>query len=89
MIKKLKWRLVTTGKFVYGRVSDRNKVLVRIPSFTKPFGNTPYIEVAAGIENIFNLGRIDLFWRLTHLEPGVKTTDKEAFGIRVKYVLNF
>ena len=89
MIKKLKWRLVTTGKFVYGRVSDRNKVLLRIPSFTKPFGNTPYIEVAAGIENIFNLGRIDLFWRLTHLEPGVKTTDKEAFGIRVKYVLNF
>ena len=89
MIKKLKWRLVTTGKFVYGRVSDRNKVLLRIPSFTKPFGNTPYIEVAAGIENIFNLGRIDLFWRLTHLEPGVKTTDKEAFGIRFKYVLNF
>ena len=41
------------------------------------------------LENILKLGRIDVFWRLTHLEPGIRVTDIEAFGIRAKYVINF
>ena len=57
--------------------------------FTKKFGNIPYVEVAMGIENILKLGRIDVFWRLTHLDEGVRITDIEAFGIRAKYVINF
>lgn len=89
LIKKAKLRLVTTGKIVFGRRADRHSEILRIPSFTKDFGNTPYTEVAVGIENIFKLGRVDVFWRLTHLEPGVKVTDIEAFGIRAKYVINF
>lgn len=89
LIKKMKLRLVTTGKMAYGRISDRHSSLMKIPPFTKSFGKTPYIEVAAGIENIFKLGRVDVFWRLTHLDPGVKVTDLAAFGIRAKYVINF
>ena len=89
LIKKMKLRLVTTGRFAFGKLSNKHKELMRIPSFTKSFGKTPYVEVAAGIENIFKLGRIDVFWRLTHLDPGVKVTDLAAFGIRAKYVINF
>ena len=89
LIKKMKLRLVTTARAVYGSVDEKHNNEMRIPAFTKEFGNTPYVEVAMGIENILKLGRIDVFWRLTHLEPGVRVTDIEAFGIRAKYVINF
>ena len=89
LIKKMKLRLVTTARAVYGSVDEKHNSEMRIPSFTKKFGDTPYVEVAMGIENILKLGRIDVFWRLTHLDTGVKVTDLEAFGIRAKYVINF
>jgi len=89
LIKKMKLRLVTTGRIAYGTLSSKHERLMRIPAFTKSFGKTPYVEVAAGVENIFKLGRIDVFWRLTHLDPGVRVTDLAAFGIRAKYVINF
>ncbi len=89
LIKKLKLRLVTTGRLVYGQLSPRHSEEMRIPTFTKKFGTTPYVEVGMGIENILKLGRVDVFWRLTHLDPGVKVTDIAAFGVRAKYVINF
>ena len=88
-VRKAKLRLVTTGKAVFGQISQRNLDEMRLPTFTKQFENTPYVEVAIGIENILKLGRIDVFWRLTHLEPGVNVTDIQAFGIRAKYVITF
>lgn len=89
LIKKLQWRLVTTGRFAYGAIDDRHLDEMLLPDFTKRFGKTPYVEVGMGIENIFKVGRIDVFWRLTHLEPGVKTTDISNFGVRARYALNF
>jgi len=89
LIKKLKWRLVSTGRIAFGTISDRHTQEMRLPDFTKQFGNIPYVEVALGIENIFKIGRVDVFWRLTHLEPGVKVNDITNFGIRARYALNF
>lgn len=89
LIKKAKLRLVTTVRAVYGQIGDRHSAEMRLPAFTKSFGKTPYVEVAMGIENILKIGRVDVFWRLTHLDPGVKVTDLKAFGIRAKYVINF
>jgi len=89
LIKKAKLRLVTTGRMLFGARSAINDQLLRIPTFTKSFNNIPYTEVAMGIENIFKLGRVDVFWRLTHLPPGVKVSDISAFGVRAKYVINF
>lgn len=83
LVKKLKWRLVTTGRFTYGAISERNTSTVIIPSFTKQFGKTPYAEFAVGIENIFKVGRIDLVWRLTHLDPGMS-----PIGIRARWAIN-
>lgn len=88
-IKKAKFRLVLTGRGLYGAISNRHSTEMILPSFTKKFGNTPYIEVGMGIENILKLIRVDVFWRLTHLDPGVKITDIEAFGVRAKYYINF
>jgi hypothetical protein len=89
LVKRLKWRLVTTGRAVIGSVSDRHTEEMRLPGFTKTFGNVPYVEVGLGVENIFAVGRVDVFWRLTHLEPGVKTNHISNFGIRARYALNF
>lgn len=89
LIKRLKWRLVTTGRMAYGQISNRHQTEMILPDFTKRFGNIPYVEVALGVENIFMVGRVDVFWRLTHLEPGVPINDITNFGIRARYSLNF
>lgn len=84
LIKKLKWRLVTTGRITYGAISPRHNEVMIIPSFTKQFGNTPYAEASVGIENIFKLGRVDLVWRITHLGPGIP-----PLGIRARWSFAF
>lgn len=84
LIKKLKWRLVTTGRATYGAISSRHQEAMLIPEFTRKFGNTPYVELAVGIENIFKVGRVDLVWRATHLAPGIS-----PLGIRARWALNF
>lgn len=84
LIKKLQWRLVTTGRMTYGAISDRHQEAMLLPAFTKKFGNTPYVELAVGIENIFKIGRVDLVWRVTHLTP-----DISPLGIRARWSLNF
>lgn len=89
LIKKLKFRLVTTAKIAYGQIDPKHTAEMLLPTFTKQFGATPYVEVAIGIENILKVGRVDVFWRLTHLEPGVKVTDITNFGIRARYAINF
>ncbi len=89
LIKKAKLRLVVTGRGLLGSISDRHSTEMILPSFTKTFGNTPYVEVGMGIENLLKVIRVDVFWRLTHLDPGVDITDIKAFGIRAKYYINF
>lgn len=84
LVKKLKWRLVTVGRMTYGAISDRHNSAMLIPTFTKSFGNVPYVEASIGIENIFKVGRIDFVWRLTHLDPGMSPV-----GIRARWALNF
>jgi hypothetical protein len=84
LIKKLKLRLVTTGKFVLGEVRQRHQAEMLMPSFVKKFNNIPYAETSVGIENILKFGRVDLVWRMTHLDPGVS-----PLGIRAKLVFNF
>ena len=89
LVKKLKLRLVTTARIAFGSVDQKHTTEMLLPDFTKQFGTIPYVEVGAGIENILSVGRIDVFWRLTHLAPGVKVTDISNFGIRARYALNF
>lgn len=89
LVRKAKLRLVTTARFAYGSIDPKHTTQMLLPAFTKQFGDTPYVEVGAGIENIFSVGRIDVFWRLTHLPAGVKVTDLSNFGIRARYALNF
>jgi len=84
LLKKLKWRLVTTGRATIGSLSSNQGGDIAIPSFVKSFNNIPYAEASVGIENIFKFGRIDLVWRLTHLTP-----DINPIGLRGRLSFNF
>lgn len=50
--------------------------------------HTPYVEIGAGITNIFKIFRIDCFWRLTHREVynNIKPTNFSVnFGFDFKF----
>jgi hypothetical protein len=91
LIKKLKWREVISFKGLYGSLSGKNnpqedgKGLYRFPERTYSMGNKPYMELSAGIENIFKLLRIDYVYRLTYRNhPGV-----DKHGLRIRIHVNF
>jgi hypothetical protein len=83
-IKKLKLRLVTNVRAVYGDISDRHQEEMIIPDFVRRFGNVPYVETSVGIENIAKFLRIDLVYRATHQIPNVS-----PFGILFRFDLYF
>jgi hypothetical protein len=88
LIKKLKWRFLTTGGIVYGRVSKKNQEVIPVTDglgrSTRVFASLermPYIEIGYGIENIFKILRVDAFHRLTYRDsPGAN-----KFGIKFSF----
>lgn len=85
LIKKLKWREVVTCKALWGSVNERNRKTLIFPSTLSALGNEPYVEVSAGIENIFKVFRIDALWRSTYLRP--RAIDN--FGVKFGFQLAF
>ena len=89
LLRKLKLREVATARAVVGKVNDTNRKAIIFPdklyTFNKPgytsslfSNNKPYVEVAAGIENILKFFRVDAVWRLSYLDhPNIA-----KFGIR-------
>lgn len=84
LVKKLNLRLVTTGRILYGDISEKHEQAMLIPDFVKRFNGIPYMETSVGIENILKVIRVDVVWRMTHPIPG-----QSPFGIRARYALNF
>ena len=83
-VKEMKMRVVSSGRITYGGISSRHEKEMELPAFTKNFGKIPYAECSIGLENIFKLIRVDMFWRVTHQNPGVS-----PFGIRARFSFNF
>ena len=54
LVSKLKLRLVTTGRIMYGTVSERHNQVMLMPSFVKKFGNIPYSELAYDAQHTRN-----------------------------------
>lgn len=91
LIKRLKWREIINAKTIYGTLGPRNfnfipKQIEGIPvTQFKSFDKIPYLEIGAGIENIFKLLRIDAIWRLTYRDsPGAR-----PFGVKASIAVQF
>lgn len=92
LLKKLKLREVCSFKGLWGHLSSRNIPVINPALFAFPeichvqkMTNRPYVEVSAGIENIFKVLRVDYVWRLTYLNnPGI-----DKHGVRVAMHITF
>ncbi|MCF0042802.1 DUF5686 and carboxypeptidase-like regulatory domain-containing protein [Dyadobacter fanqingshengii] len=87
-IKKLKLRMLATGKLFYGSVSDANLELSttqdesgnEVQVFNK-LKDLPYIELGYGIDNILKFGRVDFVHRLTYL----KNPNVTPFAVKISF----
>lgn len=73
LVKKLKLREVVGFKGLYGHLSRRNDPqhnpeLYTFPADanTRPMNHGPYMELSAGVDNIFRCLRVDYVWRLNY-----------------------
>lgn len=65
-LKKAKLRQFWTAKGVIGSLSDANAALNMNKGYDfRSLAGNPYIEIGTGVENIFQLLRIDFVWRVT------------------------
>nr|WP_255481101.1 DUF5686 and carboxypeptidase-like regulatory domain-containing protein [Pontibacter sp. Tf4] len=85
LVRRLKWRLFAAGDVLYGSVSHKNLALIPPTGLNgtpqesfKTLGNTPYVELGYGVDNIFKFLRIHFVHRLTHLSDA----DTDKFGIK-------
>lgn len=92
LIKKLRLREAFAFRGVWGRLSRKNDPrysdeVFRFPAtaLATPMGDTPYMEAAVGLDNIFRCLRVDYVWRLTYRNtPG---TDRD--GVRIAFHMTF
>ena len=91
-INKAKLREVLTFKLLMGGLSEKNNPeydseLFRFPydSQTYTLGETPYMELGVGLDNILTILRVDYVWRLTYRDlPGI-----DRSGLRVSLHFSF
>lgn len=93
LVKKLKLREVASFRGFWGQLSRRNNPafnpgLLRLPSGSNAadMNGTPYMEVSAGIDNIFKCLRIDYVWRLSHKNVPYRI---DRHGLRIALHMTF
>lgn len=89
LLRKLKWREVATWKAIYGRLNERNKNEMELPYFTSSLSSKPYSEASIGIENIFQVFRVEALWRLAYWDNEFEGVDVYRFGLRCKFQVEF
>ncbi len=98
LVKRLKLREVVSFRGWYGALSAKNdpskehpSAYGQLPLLIFPDKNSrgnmhePYMEISAGIDNIFRCIRLDYVWRLTYKDvPGI-----DRSGLRVAFHVTF
>lgn len=93
LIKRLGWREVIKFRGLWGRLSSKNDPrsnpdLFRFPTeaiATRMNGQGPYMEISAGVENIFHFFEIEYVWRLSYRHQAGLPDQ----GLRVGFNLTF
>jgi Family of unknown function (DUF5686)/CarboxypepD_reg-like domain len=103
LFKRLKWREVLTVKALYGNLTEDNDPTIHPELFVFPLNEDgtastftfdkgiPYLEISAGVMNIFKVIRIDFLQRVTYLDnPDVTSLfGVKGLGIRAKGKIDF
>lgn len=95
LLRKLKWRLVSSANIVYGGLSQANRDLI---AETTPTGEEalqpgfldtgrPYVELGYGVENIFKFFRVDFVHRLSYLDEE-KSPSIRKFAVLFSFQFN-
>nr|WP_295920931.1 DUF5686 and carboxypeptidase-like regulatory domain-containing protein [uncultured Dyadobacter sp.] len=87
-IRRLKLRMLATGRLFYGSISNANLSLTTTTDESgqktmtfNPLNGKPYVEVGYGIDNIFKTGRVDFLHRLSYLDnPNVT-----PFAVKISF----
>ncbi len=82
LLKKTNLREVVSAKLMAGSVSNRHQDIIAFPSVISSMQN-PYIELGAGVENIFKMFRVEAVWRLN----SNSVVGAPSFGIRAMFKL--
>lgn len=86
LIKYLNLREVVSLHGFWGDMSaDARKPRVGaeyLPQFARPMNNHLHLELSAGVENIFNILRVDYFYRLT--DPHLPVSHRQAIRVQTK-----
>lgn len=85
LFRKLKWREVVQAKTVWGQLSSDNVELQATPGLFYSLNKKPYVEVGAGVENIFKIIRLDFLWRMSYHE----NRNIAKYGLRGSLQLTF
>ncbi len=80
LLKRIGLREVLSAKGMIGSLSDKNQQIVEFPSSISRMSN-PYIELGAGVENIFRLFRVEAIWRVNNKS----ILGAPTFGLRAKF----
>ena len=81
LLKKAKLRQFWTAKGIIGSLSDENTKLNLGKGYTfRTLEGNPYVELGTGVENIFQIFRIDFVWRVTP-KPLPQESQAKYFGI--------
>ena len=85
LIKKLDLREIITVKAAWGTLSDANRRGTAVlPIEGLSTLEKPYVEVGAGLSNLFRVIRVDCTWRLTH-----RTETSRNFRVTVGFDVQF
>ena len=84
LVRHLKWRSVLCAKAIAGTGSEDIDQVLRPISWDKP-----YVELGAGLENIFKIIRVDAVWRVNHNEQRFDQDFVERFAIYTSLQLQF
>lgn len=85
LMRKLQWREIAQVKAVWGGINKRNLDILEDKTAFTTLRTKPYVEVGAGVENIFKILRVDFIWRLSYLE----NQNISKYGIRTSLQLSF
>lgn len=80
LLRRIGLREVVSAKGMIGSLSDKHQQIVEFPLSISKMDN-PYIELGAGVENIFRLFRVEAVWRVNNKS----VLGAPTFGLRAKF----